>query len=205
MLRHSVSYYLPSFWATTPLYAEKVIPLLDTYLSVNSPRADKLALAYYDIINKYQKPEDMTPESIRAYIRDHGYGYVLNLINSSNEKLKELLLLLPLIAYLKDSKLGIKIVLSLLQPDGDDEPEVTEWWESDPVEVEDTFSIDADIELSNVSPDFLADFDVFIRKYVHPTLLSMKTSYTIKGAYTLLPVVSVFHTVDLKSSTDMDD
>ena len=118
MLRHSVSYYLPSFWATTPLYAEKVIPLLDTYLSVGSPYANKLALAYYDIWNKYTKPEDMTLESIKAYIRDHGYGYILNLVSDSYENIQHVLMLLPIIAYLKDSRKGLEIVLSLLQPEG---------------------------------------------------------------------------------------
>ena len=205
MLGHSVSYYLPSYWATTPLYSEKIIPLLDTYLSVGSPRAEKLALAYFDIINKYQKPEDMTPESIRAYVRDMGYEYILNLINDTNQKLQDLLYLLPLIAYLKDSKKGIEVVLTLLQSDSNVDPKIVEWWESDPVDIEDTFSIDAEIELSNVSANFLVDFDNFIRKYVHPTLKSMKTVYTIKGVYTLLPVVSVFNEVDLKSSSNMDD
>ena len=92
MLGHSVTYYLPSFWATTPFYSEKLVPLLDTYLSVSSPHANKLALAYYDIWNKYVKPEDMQDDSIREYIKDHGYGYLLNLLNDSSESLKELLM-----------------------------------------------------------------------------------------------------------------
>ena len=204
MLRHSVSYYLPSFWATTPLYAEKVIPLLDTYLSVGSPYANKLALAYYDIWNKYAKPEDMTLESIKAYIRDHGYGYILNLVSDSYENIQHVLMLLPIIAYLKDSRKGLEIVLSLLQPEGT-EVGITEWWQMDPVGDEDTFSIDFKVELSNVSSTFLEDFDVFIKKYVHPTLKSLSVSYSISGDYTLLPVVSVFHAIDLKSSENMDD
>jgi hypothetical protein len=203
VLGHSVSYYLPSFWATTPLYAEKIIPLLDTYLSVGSPYANKLALAYYDIWNKYTKPEDMTAESIKAYIRDHGYGYIVDLVSDSYDNLQHILMLLPIIAYLKDSKEGLQVVLSLLQQD-DTDVKITEWWQTDPVGDEDTFDIDCKVNLNNVSSTFLEDFDVFIQKYVHPTLKSLMVSYSVAGEYTLLPVVTVFHAIDLKSSTSMD-
>ena len=66
-------------------------------LSTGSAQADKMALAYYDILNKYQNPEDMTDESIRAYIKEHGYGYILDLLSTSSDNLQTLLFLLPLI------------------------------------------------------------------------------------------------------------
>lgn len=204
MLRHSVSYYLPSFWATTPLYSEKIIPLLDTYLSVASPQADKLALAYYDIWNKYSKPEEMTDESIKAFIKDLGYGYILKLMNNSSENIRALLLLLPVIAYLKESKLGLEIVLSLLQHDTDN-IKITEWWEHEIPAEEDTFDMDVDLDIQSLSNTFLADFDVFLKKYIHPTLRSLKTSYNIQGEFTLIPVMTVFHRMNLKSSEKMDD
>ena len=97
MLGHSVSYYLPKYWAQTPLYAEKLIPLLDHMLSVESPYADKLALAYFDIWNKYTNPEDMTPESIKALVRELGYGYILDLLATTDDNLSKILFLLPLI------------------------------------------------------------------------------------------------------------
>ena len=51
----------------------------------------------------------------------------------------------------------------------------------------------------------LEDFGVFIQKYVHPTLTCMKTMYTIQGGFTLLPVLSVFNTIDLQRRGDLDD
>ena len=114
MLGHSVSYYLPKYWAQTPLYAEKIIPLLDHLLSVDSPYADKLALAYYDIINKFTDPEDLTEESAKALIRELGYGYILDLLSTSESNIKKILFLLPLIHYLKDTRHGLEVVFSLL-------------------------------------------------------------------------------------------
>lgn len=204
MLGHSVSYYLPKYWATTPLYAEKIIPLLDNMLSVGSKHADKLALAYFDIINKYQNPEEMTDEAIKAYVKEQGYGYILDLLSTSSDNLQRLLFVLPLIAYLKDSKKGLEVVLSLLQTS--DKPvntKITEWYEHTPVRQEDTFTIESDINLATVNSDFFEKFDRFIQKYVYPTLTGLTVSYSVTGSYTILPVVQTRVVVDLVSG-DMD-
>lgn len=192
MLGHSVSYYLPKYWAQTPLYAEKIIPLLDHLLSVESPYADKLAFAYYDIWNKYTSPEEMTSESIRALIHELGYGYILDLLSTSDDSLDKILFLLPLIHYLKDTKKGLEVVFSLLQ--ADDKPvntKITVWHEANPVLEEDTFSVESDINLASVDANFFEKFDTFIRKYVYPTLTGLKVSYSVSGAHTLLPIVTV--------------
>lgn len=204
MLKHSVTYYLPSFWATTPFYSEKLVPLLDTFLSVGNPNAKKLALAYYDIWNKFAKPEDMTDDSIREFINDQGCGYIMNLLDDSSGSLKELLMLLPIVAMLKGSKQGLEIIFSLLKAE-EGSIEIREWWENDVLGPEDTFEVDCAIDVNSISEDFLRDFGTFIQKYVHPSLTSMKTQYSVQGAFTVLPVVTVFNTVDLKRRTSMDD
>jgi hypothetical protein len=204
MLEHSVAYYLPTFWATTPLYAEKIIPLLDNLLSVNSPVADKLALAYYDIWNKYTAPEDMTEESIRAFIRDHGYGYILDLLSLSSNSYNTLLYLLPLIHFLKGSREGLEIVFSLLQVSTKEaKTNITAWWEEDPVAEEDTFSIDSEIDLATIDSSFFEKFDTFIQKYVYPSLTSLNVSYSVSGTLTMLPVLMTHLEVNLVG--DMDE
>lgn len=204
MLGHSVSYYLPSYWATTPLYAEKIIPFLDNALSVSSPQSDRLARAYYDIWNKYKNTQDMTDESIKAFIRDHGYDYILNLLSVTSDSLRVLLFLLPMIHYLKGSKYGIELVFSLLQLNAVEiNTDVKEWWETLPVEEEDTFSITSDIDLAMVDSSFFKNFDTFIQKYVHPTLKSLNVSYTLSGGHTLLPVVTTFQTIELQGNMDI--
>lgn len=204
MLGHSVSYYLPKYWAQTPLYAEKIIPLLDHLLSVDSPYADKLALAYYDIINKFTDPEDLTEESAKALIRELGYGYILDLLSTSESNIKKILFLLPLIHYLKDTRQGLEVVFSLLQ--ASDKPVNTKihvWYEENPVLEEDTFTIDSDIDLATVNADFFEKFDRFIRKYVYPTLIGLRVSYSVSGTHTLLPVVSTSITATLKGTMDI--
>lgn len=204
MLGHSVSYYLPSFWATTPLYAEKIIPFLDNALSVSSPQADKLALAYYDIWNKYRNTQDMTDESIKEFIKDHGYKYILDLLSVSSDSLRILLFLLPMIHYLKGSKYGVELVFSLLQLNAVEiNTDIEEWWQKFPMGEEDTFSITSDIDLSIIDSSFFKNFDTFIQKYVHPTLTSLNVSYTLSGGHTLLPVVTVFQTVQLRGNMDI--
>lgn len=204
MLGHSVSYYLPREWAKTPLYAEKIIPLLDHMLSVDSPYADKLAHAYYDIWNKYTAPEEMTEESIRAYIRDHGYGYILDLLSLSSENLQNLLFLLPLIHYMKDSKIGLETVFSLMQStDTTIGTNITAWHETNPVGPEDTFTIESDINLATVDASFFEKFDTFITKYVYPTLTGLTVSYSLSGVQTLLPVVTTMVTVNLNGAMDI--
>lgn len=205
MLEHSVQYYLPHFWATTPLYSEKLIPLLDTMLTVNSSVADKLALAYFDIWNKYKSPEDMTPESIRGYIRDHGYGYLLDILSTSSETtLQKVLFLLPLIHYLKGSKKGIEVVLSLLQGSFDiSASQIVAWFETEEIMEEDTFTIESDIDLSNIDGDFFEKFSKFVEKYVYPTLTGLSVSYSVSGAHTLLPVVTISNTLNMYGVMDI--
>lgn len=205
MLGHSVSYYLPKFWATTPLYAEKIIPLLDHFLSVDSPIADKLALAYYDIWNKYTSPEDMTEESIKAYIRDHGYGYILDLLSLSSNSYQTLLYLLPLIHFLKGSREGLEVVFSLLQVSTQEaKTKITAWYESDPVMEEDTFEIVSEIDLATIDASFFEKFDTFIQKYVYPSLTSLNVSYSVSGGFTLLPVLMTKIEVNLYGDMDAE-
>ena len=204
MLEHSVAYYLPKFWATTPLYAEKIIPLLDHFLSVDSPVADKLALAYYDIWNKYTSPEDMTEESIKAFIRDHGYGYILDLLSLSSSSYQTLLYLLPLIHFLKGSREGLEVVFSLLQVTTQEaKTQITAWYEADPVMEEDTFEIVSEIDLATIDASFFEKFDTFIKKYVYPSLTSLNVSYSVSGGFTLLPVLMTKVVVNLYG--DMDE
>lgn len=201
MLGHSVSYYLPQTWSQTPLYAEKIIPLLDHMLTVGSPEADKLALAYFDILNKYTNPEDMTDDSIKEYIKDHGYGYILDLLSETSDNLSALLFLLPIIHILKSTQAGLEAVLSLLQSsDKNNTMSVVPWFKADPMGPEDTFTIETDINLSTINPSFFDKFDIFVKKYVFPTLIGMSVSYSVSGGMTLLPVVQTSITVDLKSA-----
>ena len=49
ILGYSSSYFLPEYWAASPLYGEKIIPLIDYILSTDYTETDKLATAFYNL------------------------------------------------------------------------------------------------------------------------------------------------------------
>ena len=51
ILGYSAAYFLPQYWSETPLYGEKISPLLDYVLSADYQHTEKLASAFYDIEN----------------------------------------------------------------------------------------------------------------------------------------------------------
>jgi hypothetical protein len=58
ILGYSSSYFLPKYWANTPFYGEKLIPLLDYILSTDYVHTEQLATAFYNIESKYKNTAD---------------------------------------------------------------------------------------------------------------------------------------------------
>ena len=80
ILGYSASYFLPEYWSNTPLYGEKILPLIDYILSTDFVQADKLANAFYMIENKYKNTADLPLSAIQAIIEESGYSYVMDLL-----------------------------------------------------------------------------------------------------------------------------
>lgn len=119
ILGYSASYFLPEYWGSTPLYGEKIIPLIDYILSTDFSQADKLANAFYTIENKYKNTGDLPIDYIKAIIEESGYEYVLKLLGNDEDSIKMLVYLLVLIHQLKGTGLGIEMVLNLLNTESD--------------------------------------------------------------------------------------
>ena len=117
ILGYSTSYFLPEYWANTPLYGEKIIPLLDYILSMDYEGSEKLAQAYYNITNKYKGITDLPVGIVEEIIDESGYSYVKALLGNNEESLRLLLTLMVLVHQLKGTKLGIEVVLNLLRRD----------------------------------------------------------------------------------------
>ncbi len=115
ILGYSASYFLPEYWASTPLYGEKIIPLIDYILSTDFVQADKLANAFYAMTDKYKNTADLPIEFIKEIINESGYTYVLDLLGEDEESIRLLTYLLVLIHQLKGTQLGIEVVLNLLR------------------------------------------------------------------------------------------
>ena len=117
ILGYSVSYFLPEYWANTPLYGEKIIPLLDYMLSMEYENSANLAQAFYNIENKYKNQSDLPIEVVEEIIDENGYSYVKDLLGNNEESIRLLLSLMVLVHQLKGTKLGIMAVLNLLRRD----------------------------------------------------------------------------------------
>lgn len=120
ILGYSTAYFLPQYWANTPLYGEKIIPLLDYILSTDYVNTDKLATSFYSIESKYTNTTDLPKEVIDEIIEESGYGYVRNLLGDDEDSLKLLVYTLVMIHQLKGSRRGIETVLNLLKSSGND-------------------------------------------------------------------------------------
>lgn len=119
ILGYSSAYFLPQYWVNTPLYGEKVIPLLDYVLSTDYQHTDKLASAFYDIESKYKNTADLPIDKIEAIIEESGYGYIRDLLGQDEDSIRLLVYILVLVHELKGSKKGIKTVLELLRTQED--------------------------------------------------------------------------------------
>ena len=119
ILGYSASYFLPQYWVNTPLYGEKILPLLDYVLSTDYEKTELLASAFYNIESKYKNTADLPIECIEALIEECGYDYIRNLIGQDTDSLRVIVYLLVMVHQLKGSKRGIEAVLELLRSPDD--------------------------------------------------------------------------------------
>lgn len=132
ILGYSAAYFLPQYWVNTPLYGEKLIPLLDYVLSTDYEKTELLASAFYNIESKYRNTADLSIECIEEIIDESGYTYIRNLLGQDSDSLRVLVYLLVMVHELKGSKKGIEAIMELLRSPEDPlvlsyvgDPEVT--------------------------------------------------------------------------------
>lgn len=119
ILGYSAAYFLPQYWVNTPLYGEKILPLLDYVLSTDYEKTELLATAFYNIESKYKNTADLPIECIEALIEESGYKYIRDLLGQDEDSLRVLVYLLVMIHQLKGSANGIKAVMELLRSPDD--------------------------------------------------------------------------------------
>ena len=66
---------------------------------------------------------------------------------------------------------------------------VKQWFEEFPVEEENTFTVDAEVDVGLISSDFFVNFARFAERYVYPTLKSFRAKLALKSKITFLPYV----------------
>ena len=115
ILGYSASYFFPEYWSSTPLYGEKIIPLIDYILSSDYSQSEKIAKAFYIMEDKYKNTSNLPIECIKAIIEESGYSYVLDLLGRDENSIRLLVYLLVLVHQLKGTGKGIEVVLNLLK------------------------------------------------------------------------------------------
>jgi len=204
MLDNSVSYFLSNYWRNTPLYAEKIIPLLDTCLSSNFVLSDKVADAFYELTNKYKNTAELPTEMLKEFIREQGYGYILDLVVQDKDTIKLLWYLLVLIHQLKGSKEGLLLVLSLFEDNFDpSKTTIKQWYETIPVGRPNTFTLETAINIAKLGDGFFKRFETFLANYVYPELTAMKVNYNVDGRITYRPYARI--TINCDASIEIRD
>lgn len=192
MLDRSVSYFLSNYWRNTPLYAEKIIPLLDTCLSNNYTLSDKVSSAFYELINKYQNTSDLPISVLKEFIKEQGYGYILDLVVQDENSVKALWYILVLIHQLKGSKEGLLLVLSLFDSNFDPtKTHIKQWFETIPVGKENTFTLESTVDISKLGEGFFQKFQTFVSNYVYPEMLALKVNHSVDGRITYRPYARI--------------
>jgi len=187
MLGYSVSKYLGK-WSNTPLYGEKLIPLLDYMLNNDNVDSSKMSSAFYELTDKYQNTSELPLENIKEYIRENGYQYILDLLNPLEVDIKVVVYLLVLLHQLKGSEEGIKTVLNLFQLGSTpQDTQITQWYNTLPVGEENTFTIDSKVDASKAGENFFTNFSNFITNYVYPELTEFKIRYNVNAKLTQIP------------------
>ena len=120
ILGYSTAYFLPQYWVNTPLYGEKIIPLLDYILSTDYTHTELLATAFYSVADKYKNTADLPIDRIEAIIEENGYGYIRDVLSDDEDSLRLLVYILVMVHQLKGSKKGIETVLNLIRSTGDE-------------------------------------------------------------------------------------
>ena len=197
---YSTSHFLGDYWKNVPLYAEKIVPLLDYCLSNNYVFSDQMSQAFYELIDKYQNTAELPIENIKEFIREHGYGYIVDLFGGQDENLKLLIYLLELVHELKGTEMGLRVVISLFQLDTEPaDIEIIQWFEETPVAEENTFAITvAKLDALKIGNNFFENFSKFVRNYVYPELRSLLVKYTIFAKKQQVPVTNITMNITAK-------
>lgn len=67
--------------------------------------------------------------------------------------------------------------------------QITQWFEDFPVGDENTFVVEAELDLEIVSTNFFANFSNFVKNYVYPTLKAFRAKVALRNKLTFLPWV----------------
>ena len=119
---------------------------------------------FSDIISKYG---NLYPSAdvVDAVIDEQGYGYILDVLKLSPADIRRLMPLIPVIHFLKGSKMGLQLVMRYLGIGYS----FVEWWEPNGSGIPDTYTLTVDIPPSVIDQaGFLSTLASFLHQYIYP-------------------------------------
>lgn len=135
--------------------------------SSNAPETFEKIINHVE--NKYVDSLKIVDQDVtEELIKEDGYQYLLDVdVDFSTDDKIILFNYLKLIHFLKGSRLGLELVLRLLNYDA----RIMEWWEQNPKAPENTFDIYIELfDQSTLSKGDLKSIRDFTRNYVYPLL-----------------------------------
>lgn len=177
MLGYSIANFISKFQIESPLWGQKLIPLLDYTFSNNYVDKAELSEPFYQIVNKYINTNQLPLQSLKYYVEEMGYGYILDFFQPDEKGAQKLVSFLVLIHFLKGSRKGLELALSIMGVSAT----IKEWYESYPLREVNSFilEIDPDTLVNNNDPDTYRNFEKFLRSYVYPEV-NFVVSYKMK-------------------------
>jgi hypothetical protein len=131
-----------------------------------------------DTIYKFKDRSRIQVDALQAFVTEQGYKYIVEVLNLTKDQLETLTEYLNLIHFLKGTRYGLELVLSLLGIIA----EIKEWWEEETPTEAHTFTLDLDFNLGNIKRDSVARIASFCSHYVFPKLREIIINYEAKIA-----------------------
>ena len=126
------------------------------------------------VVDKYGDFSDITSKYGNLYpsadvadavIDEQGYGYILDVLKLSAVDIRRLMPLIPVIHFLKGSKMGLQLVMRYLGIGYS----FVEWWETNGSGIPDTYTLTVDIPPTVTdSARFLSTLASFLHQYIYP-------------------------------------
>lgn len=187
-----VEEYLPA-WTLKTEFFNNIIILLnyleDSLKDFSNPKYAQVAEFYKDIYFKYKNIDLLTEDEIKAIMKENGYGLLLETLDMDLDKLKTLVIYLPLFKLLKGTDEGYRLLLKVIAYDFE-----IETWLDNPQELDEyTYNITYITFLNTgFGSEIINNFIKLSRFYVYPILkrITIRVIYRDEQPYVHgLPII----------------
>lgn len=147
----------------------KIAELLNYLISVETDNLNEILKAYNDVYYKYKDITQLSEDMLKELLSELGFNYILDLFTLTKVELIAFLKYLNLIAALKGTTNGVKLVLQLLNFNFNYEL----WYEQTPIGR--PFTATVRITTTDYDSILLSKLNKFFRQYTLPLVIIVIT------------------------------